>query len=143
MNGEAGSGARPVQQRKEHCAYCGQPRPSVGYEQLMEGGITFKINDMSRRHIGHQYNGDHNLIRGKTEDKSEEDDAVQPHQMGEGVEEMGAVHQEAHSPDLDVGGEPDDKPCRGRDDDGAPQHKKCAIKNRADNYLANLWAAVG
>ena len=97
--------------------------------------VTFQINDMSRRHIGHQYNGDHNLIRGKTEDKSEEDDTVQPHQMGEGVEEMGAVHQEAHSPDLDVGGEPDDKPCRGRDDDGAPQHKKCAIKNRADNYL--------
>lgn len=128
MNGEAGSGARPVQQRKEHCAYCGQPRPSVGYEQLMEGGITFKINDMSRRHIGHQYNGDHNLIRGKTEDKSEEDDTVQPHQMGEGVEEMGAVHQEAHSPDLDVGGEPDDKPAGAATTTARPNTKSVRSK---------------
>lgn len=143
MNGEAGGGARPVQQRKEHCAYCGQPRPSVGHKQLMEGGIAFKINDMPRRHIGHQNDGDHNFICGKPKDKGEEDDPVQPHQVGEWVKKMGAVHQEAHAPDLDVCGEPDDKPCRGRDGDGAPQHKKCAVKNRADNYLANLWAAVG
>ena len=76
-------------------------------------------------------------------DKRHENDAVQPNEMGEGVKKVRAVGEQTYIPGIDVGKQPNDKSGRRRNGDGTAQHKKSSVKDRTNQYPANLWAAIG
>ena len=97
---------------------------------------------MSRLEIGHQDDGDDNLVGGESQDKGNQDDAIQPHEPPEGVKEAGQIQKDALASHVDVGQYPDNQTGRRRDGDGSAQHKQSSVKDRADYDLANLGPSV-
>ena len=129
-------------ERKQHDAHSRHPGPAVLNEKLLHLRKAVKLKDAPLRGVGHDYDGDDDLVRGKAEDKREQDDAVQPHQTGEGIQKRGAVRQYAHAAGGDICHQPDDKP-RGRGHrGGSAEDKERSVEHRPDEHLSYLRLPV-
>lgn len=122
-DGHAGGGAGPVEQGEQHEAQGGHLGPAVGYQQLAQGGQLARLHQHPAGAVGHQGDGQDDLIGGETQNKRHQNHSVQAEQGGEGIEKAGAVGQKADSVGLNVGQQPDQHSGGSGHGDGPAQHK--------------------
>ena len=93
--------------------------------------------------VGHEHDGNHDLIGGKPQKKGHEDNPVQPHKPSQRIKESGQMKEQALPAHGSVGQDPDDQTGRRRDSRRPAKDEKGAVQNGADQDLADLGAAVG
>ena len=132
-----------MHQGKQHGAHRRQPGPAVLYQQGVQGIQALEVGEGARGQVGHEHDGDDDLIRREAQDEGHEDHPVQAQQPGEGVQKPGAPVQDAHAPHLHVGAQPDEQARRGRHRHGPAQHEQGPVQHRPGDDLADLRLAVG
>ena len=142
-NGDAGGGARPMEQREEHGAYRRQPGPAVVTQKGPQGVQVPHVLEGAGGKIGHDENGHHNLVGGEAQQEGRQDGPVQPQHMAQRVQEAGTPMQNTGPAHGDIGAQPDDEPRRSRHRRRPPQNEERAVQYRAGDYLPNAGTAVG
>ncbi len=104
---------------------------------------AFKVGQASHRHIAHNDDRDDDLICRESQNERHQNIAVQPQRSGKRVQKPRALREKADAADLNVGEQPDHKTRRGGYDDGAAQDEQRSVEDGADDYPADLRAAVG
>ena len=89
VDGEAGGGAGPVEEAENHQAQGGDGRPALGGQDAGEGGYFFQLGQGSRLEVGHEHDGQHDLVGGKAQEEGGQNDAVQAHEAAQGIQEAG------------------------------------------------------
>lgn len=127
-----------MQQGEEHRADGGQPCPAVIHQQRVQFAEIANVEKAALGKIGHDDDGDDDLIGREAEDKRHENGAVQADGMAERIEKLGAVGQKAGVSHRDIGHQPDKEPCRSCHHRRPPEDKEGAVENGADKHLADL-----
>lgn len=111
--GHQRGGAGPVQQGKQHGAECRHGRPAVCGKERVQGGKIFHFHKTSGGKVCHQDNGQYDFVGGNTEDKGNQNHAVQSHKPRKGIEKAGTVREQAGTRNGNIGGKPDNDAGRG------------------------------
>ena len=86
-DGPTGRRAGEVQQGEEHRAQRRHPGPSVGQQQRVQLPQGLELHHPPGGHIAHDNDGHDDLVGRKAQNEGHKDEAVQPHQAREGVQE--------------------------------------------------------
>ena len=132
-----------MDQGEEHGAHCCQPGPALVHQQGMQGVQALVAGQAAGGQVGHEHNGDDDLVGGKAQDKGGQNHAVHAQRLAQRVQEAGAVGQQAGAAHLHVGQHPDEQPRRGGDHHRPAQHEHRPVQHRADDHLPHPGAAVG
>ncbi len=89
MDGKAGGRAGPVEQAEDHQAYGSDGGPPVLQKNRREGGHFFHLYQAASLQVGHENDGQDDLIGRKSQDKRGQDHAVKPHETAERVQKAG------------------------------------------------------
>lgn len=131
-----------MKQGEQDRAERGMKRPAVGEKQMLHGSQTSRFRQSPLSQISHENNRHDDLVGGKAEKKSDQDDAVQSHQTGKGVQKRGAQRKQVRPACMDVGHAPDENSCRYGDCGGSAQHKQRTVEDRAHENGTDLRFAV-
>ena len=132
-----------MHQGEEHGAHGGQPGPAVIGQQGVQLVKIAHVGKAPLGHVGHDDDGDDDLIGRKAEDEGHQNGAVQAQQAAKGIEKLGAMGQEAHIPHRHVGHHPDNQSRRRGHRRGPAQHEQRAVEDGADDDLSHLGRPVG
>lgn len=132
-----------MEQGKQHGTQGGGPCPAVGHQQFPQGFQAAGILQRAGGQIGHEDDGNDDLVGGKAQQKGHQYGAIHPQQPSKGVQKAGTPVQNAGAPYGDIGAQPDHQPGRGSHCHRTPQYKQGPVQHRADQDLSHPGAAVG
>lgn len=132
-----------MKQKQDGNSDCSLHRPAVCKQKAVQCRQIFCFHQDTALQIPHHDQRKHNFVCGESEDKGKQDNPINSKSLSKRVQKAGKDEQQAFSIDSEVCKQPDQKSGRSGNSGSTTQYKQSSVKNRANDYFAYLWAAIG
>ena len=113
------------------------------HQELPQGVQAVELQQAPGGEVGHDDDGNHDLVGREPQNKGHKDHSVQPQKPGKGVQEPGTVGEHTDAPHLHIGAQPNDKARRSGHCYSPPQYKEGPVQHRPGDDLPHPGPAVG
>ena len=131
-----------MEESENHRAGCLSCTPAVGQKHSFQGGRISQALETALAQVGHQGNGQDDLVGGKPQHKGQQQHPIQAQEGAHGVQGSGQAGKQGPVPGPAIGQYPQDHPRRSRHGGGSAQDKEGPVQGRADQHLAHLRNTV-